>query len=283
MSSNTPVRYCKALSEKYAVEVWLKLESFHVTGTHKDRESRAIIDACIKSGYQKIGCTSTGNYGVSLAYYSWLHGLECHVWLSYDTPDEIQQFIKACNAKLHYSNAPFPVMIEQSSNVLKKIGAFNANPAHCKLKKIAHQETGLEIQTQVEGVTSVVCPVNNGSLLLGLDQGLQRKIRLYGVTTDARCAHSIKGFYGVEGKEGILDALGKRNGGLVMTTEAEIEASQKLLTKEGIMVEPSSAAVVAALAQLEFQAGERVCCLLTGNAISVADPHLLKQKKRNDA
>ncbi len=281
MSLKTPVRYSNALSERYAVDVWLKLESFNPTGTHKDRESRLIVNECIHSGYRKVGCTSTGNYGVSLAYYSWLHGLECHVWLSPETPDGIQYFIRACNAKLHYSDEAFPVMIERSSNFLRQIGAFNANPAYCRLKKLAHEETGFELQTQIEHVTSIVCPVNNGSLLLGLDKGLDHDIRLYGVTTDAECAHSIKGFYGVEGKESIMDVFSRRNGRLVATTETEIKVSQRLLAEEGIMVEPSSAAVVAALSKLEFHSGERICCMLTGSTIPVTDPNLLKQQKSN--
>ena len=50
--------------------IYAKLELYNPTGSHKDRESLEIIAFCIKKGIKEVGCASTGNFGISLAYLS---------------------------------------------------------------------------------------------------------------------------------------------------------------------------------------------------------------------
>ena len=77
--------FSKVISQHFKKKVFLKLENQNLTGSHKDRECRHLIDLAIKKKYKKIGCASTGNLAISLAFYSKLNNLKCFIWLNKKT------------------------------------------------------------------------------------------------------------------------------------------------------------------------------------------------------
>ena len=77
--------FSKVLSKYYKKKIYLKLENQNLTGSHKDRECISLIDLEIKKKYKKIGCASTGNLAISLAFYSKLNNLKCFIWLNKKT------------------------------------------------------------------------------------------------------------------------------------------------------------------------------------------------------
>ena len=79
---NTNFFFSKVISKHFDKKVFLKLESQNLTGSHKDRECVQLIDLAIKKKYKKIGCASTGNLAISLAFYSKLNNLKCFIWLN---------------------------------------------------------------------------------------------------------------------------------------------------------------------------------------------------------
>lgn len=262
---DTPVVYSKFLSEKFVTNVWLKLEMLNKTGSHKDRESISIVQECIKKGYQQLGCATTGNFGVSMAYYSNLLGLEFHAWVPFDIPKNMLDLMNKFNAVIHHTSAPYHATVQMSIDTLRVMGAFNINPGCCNLKIIAHQSIADELKDQVHMLKGVVCPVNNGSLLLGLHKGLDSNIQLFGVTSDANFASSIKGFNCAEGEDEVLNAVRSRGGCLVRASEEDIRLSLELFAKEELYVEPSSAAVIVALKSIDFDEREHICCVVTGS------------------
>jgi threonine synthase len=146
----------------------------------------------------------------------------------------------------------------------------------------------------------VVAPVGNGGLLVGLWRGFQhlhksgvidRLPRLAGVQAEpftpihdafARgedeieplviletiCADGIAIANPARGR-GVLDALRQSGGLSVAVTEHEIMRAHTRLARQGLFVEPTSAAVAAALHRLNdaIPSGESVVAVLTGHGL----------------
>ena len=276
MTHKTNVVYSPSLSAQWDCHIWLKLELCNITGSHKDRESRLVVTECIKRGYTELGCATTGNYGLSLAYYAWLHGLRFHVWVMKPTPLDMVNALRMFNAHIHAVDAPLSDLVEMSSCVLSQKGAMDANPGRCGLKLAAHKETALELQQQIPSLSKVVVPVNNGSLLLGMAGGLAPNVKLIGVTSRSEGATAINDFCCAEGRERVVDSVSKRQGHLVDVLGDEIHMAQALLKQEGINAEFSSAAVIAALPHISCCEQEHICCVITGHGDKSALLHQLK-------
>ena len=67
---NSLLVYASKISQIYKKDVWLKLEILNPTGSHKDRESVLLIKEAKKKNFKSIGCASTGNLAISLAFFS---------------------------------------------------------------------------------------------------------------------------------------------------------------------------------------------------------------------
>jgi threonine synthase len=279
MTHKTNVVYSPSLSAKWDCHIWLKLEMSNITGSHKDRESQLVVAECLKRGHTELGCATTGNYGLSLAYYAWLHGLHFHVWVMKSTPLDVVNVLRMFNAHIHSVDAPLAELVEVSSRALMQIGAMDANPGRCGLKLAAHKETAHEIQQQIPSLSKVVVPVNNGSLLLGIADGLAPDVKLIGVTSRSEGATAINDFCCAEGREQIVESVLNRQGQLVDVSGDEINMAQTLLHQEGIEAELSSASVMAALPYISCCEQEHICCVITGRREKPALFHQLKLER----
>lgn len=267
MQNKTPLILSEVLSEIFECNVWFKLESTNITGSHKDRECVQIIRECQLTKQTKVGCASSGNLSMSLAYYAWVAGMECHLWVSSKTSSTILEFLNSFGARIYITDQPLCELYEVSNRALKKMGAYNANPGQCSAKIIGNATIANEIHQQLPQVDTVICPVNNGSLLVGLDRGLEDYIRLIGAYSHSTQAKSINAFLRTEGVQTINTILARRQGFLVQTQEVELRQTTIELLKQGIFAEPSAAASIAALKSYTPKSNEHVCCVITGSGL----------------
>lgn len=75
----TPLVPAPALSELTGSEVYLKVEGMNPTGSFKDRGMTMAMTAAVASGAQAVVCASTGNTSASAAAYATKAGLTCAV------------------------------------------------------------------------------------------------------------------------------------------------------------------------------------------------------------
>ena len=78
---NSLLVYASKISQIYKKDVWLKLEILNPTGSHKDRESVLLIKEAKKKNFKSIGCASTGNLAISLAFFSKIYQMKSNIWL----------------------------------------------------------------------------------------------------------------------------------------------------------------------------------------------------------
>ena len=209
MRRPTPVIRSESLSNKLNREVWLKIEIWNPTGSHKDRESLKIIEECKQRDIHHVGCASTGNFGISLAYYAKISGLQCHVWLSKKgTNPTMLNFLHAFSAEARVLDLGLNELYAESAKEMRRLNIYNVNPGCCPAKIAGNAEIGQEIVEQIKGVNAVVCCINNGSHLLGIAEGIQGSgARIIGVYSHSRYASSIAGFHQAEGTERIQRAV----------------------------------------------------------------------------
>ena len=285
----TPVLRSGFLSAHLNRDVYYKLEIWNPTGSHKDRESRAIIQECESLGIREIGCASSGNFGISLAYYSSIRGMTCHVWVSNDIHPEKLALLIAFKATIHKKTGDLAELYEKSSRWFSCMGIYDANPGVCAAKIEGNKELAREIIEQIKDVRTVLACVNNGTHLLGLAEVFANtEIRLIGVYTYSCYANSISGFHGVEGKDRMKEMVKCCNGDLTEADDNDLSAGLNVLFKESILCEPSSAAPVGVLVNnrnsLVSKDKGSICCVITGTGLKfpaeIASLNSLKAKEK---
>ena len=262
----TPLVHVERLSGKYNCDLHLKLEYFNPTGTHKDRESRAVVSDAINNGFERIGIASTGNAGISLAYYALVNGLECTIFVSKNIDQDKLKLLKALKARIIVADN-YDKAFEESGAYFIDNGLYDANPGSNLVRSIGDEQIGKEIARINPEI--VVVPLNNGTLIHGIWNGLNSAGRdplMVGACTEkSDIASSIAGLHLRE--RGRIERLEERGRLIkVQIGDPDIIAGLKELAVEDVFAEPSSAIVVGALNKVDIK-GKVVCCVITGSGI----------------
>jgi len=269
MRKPTPVIRSENLSMNLGCDVWLKVEIWNPTGSHKDRESLQIMEECRRRGILEVGCASTGNFGISLAYYAKISGLRCHVWLPSDKAyPTVISLLHAFSAETYFLDSDLDELYSKSSEEMRIHNIYDVNPGKCPAKIAGNLEIGQEIVNQIKDIDTVVCCLNNGTHLLGIGEGVRESgARIIGVYSYSRFASSIKGFNQAEGSKRIQETVSLSGGSLIEATEQDLRSDIQALYKEGIVPEASSAAVVGILPKVNLSDSKCICCIITGNGL----------------
>lgn len=239
-------------------EFYLKLENQNLTGSHKDRECKKLINLALKKKFKKIGCASTGNLAISLAFYSKINNLKCFIWLNKKT--YIVELLKELGAKVTIKKIPLIDLYIKSDKFFKNNKVFSANPGASDEKLNANKNISSEVLEQKIKHQCIVSSINNGSHLLGLSKNLKKPI-FYGVYTKSKLAKSINSFALTEVKK--RNKLKKLN--LINANDRDITKGFSLLTKEGLFLDGSSCAIIGSLNKIKHK---NICCVLSGSALN---------------
>ena len=298
---NTPLIYACHLSEMFGkgFEVYLKYEGLNPTGSFKDRGMTVAISKAIEEGSKAVMCASTGNTSASAAAYSARAGLKCIVII----PEGSIALGKLSQAMIHGAKViAVKGNFDDCFNLVKeitekyKITLVNSiNPY-----RIEGQKTGsFEICDALgEAPDFHAIPVGNAGNITAYWKGYKEY---------KKCGHSkmtprMLGFQAAGSAPIVLghpvkdphtiataikignpaswkqaEAARDESGGLIdMVTDDEILDAYKLLAvKEGVFVEPASAASVAGIIKLSkkgyFKKAARIVCVLTGHGLKDPD------------
>ncbi len=283
--------------------VWLKVEGENPTGSFKDRGMTVGITRARALGQRRAVCASTGNTAASMAAYAARGGIEAVIIVPSGgvARGKLAQAV-AHGARLVSLRGSFDDAMRIVSDGASKIGAYvlnSINPYRIEGQKTA----ALEVWEQLGGAFPdwVVCPSGNGGNLAAYWKGFSELLRVgadgpaprlasvqaEGASPIARAILENSELRPVERPETIASAIrignpvnGRRtvravrqSGGTAgIVTDLEIgEAQRFLASREGIFVEPSSAASVAGLWKLAgrgtFAAGDTIVCVATGHGL----------------
>lgn len=275
--------------------VLFKCEFTNPTGSFKDRGSAVLAHALRAAGVSDVVEDSSGNAGASMAAYAARAGIRARIFVPDSaSPLKLAQ-IQAYGAQIvrvmgPRSNASRAVRREAAS------GAVYASHAHLPHVLAGMATVAFELYESLRGAPgSVVVPVGQGSLLLGLSRGFEALkaagaiaavpgligvqaracAPIWAVAHGGAAALSLVG-EGRTAAEGIrireplrgdavLAAVEASGGRMEVVGESEILEGRSALARLGFWVEPTSAVVWPVLRRGGGSLAEPVVAVLTGS------------------
>jgi threonine synthase len=291
----TPLVYACVLSEMLDAKVWLKFEGAKPTGSFKDRGMTMAISKAAEEGAKAVICASTGNTSASAAAYATKAGMVSAVLV----PQGKIAMGKLAQAVVHGAtllqvDGNFDDCLDLARDLSEKypVALVNSvNPVRIEGQKTIAFEI-IDLLGDAPDIHAL--PVGNAGNITAHWRGY----REYAADGKATHTPAMWGFQAagaapivrgevVKSPETIATAIRIGNpaswqqaieardesGGLIdMVTDEEILAAYRLLAaREGLFVEPASAAGVAGLLKMKEQgrlpAGKTIAVTLTGNGL----------------
>lgn len=313
---NTPLIYACYLSGLVGegAEVYLKYEGLNPTGSFKDRGMTVAISKALEEGSKAVMCASTGNTSASAACYSARAGLKSIVLI----PEGAIALGKLSQALIHGSKViAIKGNFDDALNLVREITAKHPLTLVNSINpyRIEGQKTGsFEICDRLGDAPDFhVIPVGNAGNITAYWKGY-KEYKLAGIS---KRLPKMLGFQ-AEGAAPIVlghlvkdprtiataikignpsswkqaEAARDESGGLIdMVSDDEILAAYKLLaSKEGLFVEPASAASVAGIlklaksgyfsSKLKAESSKvKIVCVLTGHGLKDPDRAIASVEK----
>ncbi|CAI8945912.1 putative threonine dehydratase [Pseudomonas sp. IT-196MI5] len=170
----TPMEYSPSLSRRLGVPVFLKLESWQITGSFKLRgASNAVALLNAEQKARGVVAASTGNHGRALAYAASQQGVKATICLSHLVPGNKVQAIRDLGAEVRIVGQSQDDAQREAERIACEHGATLLPPFdHPAI--IAGQGTlGLEILEQLPDVAQVLVPLSGGGLFAGVALALK--------------------------------------------------------------------------------------------------------------
>jgi threonine synthase len=291
----TPLVPAPTLAEVTGCDVWLKVEGANPTGSFKDRGMTLAISKAAEEGARAVICASTGNTSASAAAYAVRGGMLCAVLVPAGkiAMGKLSQAL-AHGATLLQVDGSFDDCLTLARGLSDDypVALVNSvNPARIEGQKTAAFEI---VDALGDAPDLHVLPVGNAGNITAYWKGYgeyaadgtsSRRPRMFGFQA-AGAAPIVRGAV-VEKPSTIATAIRIGNpaswaqaeaardesGGLIdMVTDRQIlQAYRWLASREGVFVEPASAASVAGLLQAHGQGrvdpGQTVVCTVTGHGL----------------
>jgi len=298
---NTPLIYSCHLSELIQGQVYLKYEGLNPTGSFKDRGMTLAISKALEEKHVAVMCASTGNTSASAAAYASRAGIKCIVLI----PKGAIALGKLAQALIHGAQViAVDGNFDDALNLVKEITAKHRIQLVNSINpyRIEGQKTGsFEICDQLGMAPDFhAIPVGNAGNITAYWKGYKEykeknKINSLPVMLGFQAEGAAPIVLGkiIEKPETIATAIRIGNpaswkqaeasrdeskGIIDMVSDDEILETYKFLaSKEGVFVEPASAASVAGVLKLA-KAGyfkkfknPTVVCILTGHGLKDPD------------
>ncbi|MDQ0258317.1 threonine synthase [Sinomonas atrocyanea] len=305
----TPLVHAQKLSELTGSTVYLKVEGMNPTGSFKDRGMTMAMTAAVQAGAQAVVCASTGNTSASAAAYATSAGLTCAVLVPEGkiAMGKLSQAI-AHGATLLQVDGNFDDCLEIARKLADAYPVFlvnSVNPARIQGQKTA----AFEIVDALGDAPDIhVLPVGNAGNISAYWKGYKEYATATEYAFDGAPARTLEavstrlpvmwGFqaagaapfvagHPITHPETIATAIRIGNpaswetavaardesGGLIdaVTDEEILSAHRWLSAREGVFVEPGSAASVAGLIKMHeagrVPTGKTIVCTVTGHGL----------------
>ncbi len=275
--------------------VYVKLEMLFPTGSFKDRGASVAMTRAVGMGVRRVVEDSSGNAGCAASAYAALAGLDCEIFVPGDASAAKVSQVAAYGARV--------VRVEgtredaaRAARASVTSGTYYASHVWDPFFLHGTKTMAFEIWEQLGGLVPdmLLVPTGNGSLLLGAylgfsdlrRQGLARRLpRLVGVQA-AECAPLVRRFrdephrgaWGPTRADGIavadplrwkqiLASVWDTGGDIVEVTEQQIDRAQEAAARRGLLIEPTSAAGLAAIEVVSPPGDACVVVPLTGHGL----------------
>jgi len=280
----TPLVRSLLLSKHFDIDLWLKLETESPVGSFKARGALRCLMERSKEGHREFTTASTGNHGMAVAYAGRQLGLPTHVFVPKSgTPRKIA-LIGEYTRNLHLTDCDFDSAKEMAANLAREKGFYFIDDGGEYPLVEGTATIGWEILNEMKP-DAVVVPVGNGALISGIGlavKAISPHTRVIGVQPEQAPTMYLswkeKRAVTLDSISTVADGLASRVAvpaavemmtkvvdEMVLVSEEAIMDSLKLFVRsEARVIEPSSAAALAALAKLDGLRARKVVAIMTG-------------------
>jgi threonine synthase len=303
---DTPLRPVRSYPPSHNILV--KDETRNPTGTFKDRGASLAVTVLSKLMVRKLVLASEGNAGCSFALYSQVAGIQCHIYLPSDANLAKVELSRKLGAQVTQLEGTIADAGRRAVNVAVRTGAYNASTFVTPFRHDGKGTIALEICQQLgwESPDYIVYPVGGGVGLVGMWKMLKILHRLGWIRKRPRivavqpkgCAPVVDAYNkgSVEVAEWkspntiakglkipkplagnwILKSLRESRGLALKVSDVEIhKAMLNVAKRDGLFVEPSSAAAFAAIPTLHasgtIDTKDRVVVIATGSGMKTLE------------
>lgn len=293
---DTPLVYANAVSQQLGCQVYLKLEGCNPTGSFKDRGMVVAMAKAAEEGASAVICASTGNTSASAAAYATRAGLKCAVLIPSGQIARgklAQAFVYGARILAIDGNFDRALELTRELGEAHNIAIVNSiNPYRIQGQKTA----AFEIVDDLGRAPDILAlPVGNAGNITAYWKGFNEYAhrgegasslpKMWGfqaagaaplvsgvpVTDPHTVATAIK-IGNPASWNGAVNARDESGGLIDAVTDEEIGAAHAFLaSKEGVFVEPASAASIAGLYKKQregkLERGQTIVCVLTGNGL----------------
>ena len=286
--------------------IWLKDETRNPTGSFKDRLHAVSLTMARVLGFAKAVASTTGNHGTALAAYAARAGMDALVFCDPRAPLVQRRLMQLFGARV-------VVLADRAAHIawlVRQRGWYPSSgmtpePVGTPYGVEGYKTIGYEVFFQLGGrfPGRMLVPTSGGDAVYGPWKGF-RELRALGATgalprmvavQAAGCDPIVRGWRegatavpvhpdprtiavsiaDETGGPGSLRAVAESGGSAEAVSDAAILDAMRRLAGQGIAVEPSSAAAVAAALALaargELGLDEDVVCVLTGAGVKWPD------------
>lgn len=308
LEGNTPlIPLPRLASEIGAGALLVKFEGLNPTGSFKDRGMTVAITDAVHRGAQAVICASTGNTAASAAAYAARAGLRCLVVVPQAKVAAGKLAgAQAYGAKILQIDASFDRALDLVRTASEKLPVAlvnSLNPYRLEGQKTVVFEI---FEALGRAPDLLALPVGNAGNITAVWKGFREHHALHGTPkppllgVQARGAAPLVLGHPVDEPDTVatairigrparaqeaLTAASESGGKIIAVPDEAILSSQERLAREGVWVEPASAAGVAGLIQetssgsLEL-GGKTIVVIATGHGLK--DPGIITDRYRMD-
>lgn len=278
----TPLIHLERLGRRLGLSrLFAKDESRNPTWSHKDRLCAVAVTHAVESGARVVTIASTGNHGASTAAYAARAGLTCVIFTLASVPETMKTLMQAYGAAViecPTSESRWSLMRQGIERLAWyptsgfSVPPIGSNPYGIEGYKTIAYEVAEDLSWQAPDLVVVPSAYSDG--LAGIWKGMvelhalgliKRMPRMVAAEPFGPLAHALERGLDVpervEGGDSVAFSIASRYGtyqglvalresrgaGVRITDEGVFEAQRALAREEGIFVEPSAAAALAAV------------------------------------
>lgn len=290
-ANHTPLVPSPFLSDKFGVDILLKLENMQPIGAFKLRGAmNAVMN--LPEGTKGVTCCSTGNHGRGVAYAAKLRGLRAVICMSELVPKTKVEGIQQLGGEVWVKGKSQDDAMAESQRLCRDEGLVEISPFDDPYVIAGQGTIGLEMLSARPDLEALLVPLSGGGLAAGIAlaaKAIKPDIKLIGISMDrgAAMAASIKAGHPVDVTEvaSLADSLGGGIGAdnnfsfplcrdlldeTILVSEEEIyRAMQCLYYEDRIVAEGACVVGIAAMLGGHFVPKGPVATVVTGRNLDM--------------
>lgn len=289
--NKTPVLTSSFLNQLTEAELFFKCENFQKAGAFKYRGANNAILSLEKNKLSKgVATHSSGNHAGALAKAAYFHGIPAYIVMPENAPKVKIDAVKGYGAHVIFCKPTLEAREITLSEVVKKTGAYFIHPYNNEHIIAGQGTAALELLNEINCLEEVIAPVGGGGLLSGTSIatiGFDKNIKVVAAepeNADDAYLSIKKGELVPQTNpntiaDGLRTSLSPLTFSIIKENVSEIfrvsedgikNAMKLLMERMKIVVEPSSATVLAAVLEYpKYFKGKRIGLILSGGNVDL--------------